>query len=170
MMMRVIFQSLTYTYPTSQLLKKTKIIFVSTERSHQEDVSNRFKKIYDGTQKSYPNGSMMLFIPLAELQTSPSFCAKILFNHMQYLGEETIFSIGGLQDLNNTVLLQNGKATSIHLLLKCLPASAGMSRPLLFQNAEPNSSNVVTMVSYQKQDHPLVITRQAKLNRNYARQ
>ncbi len=36
----------------------------------------------------------------------------------------------------------SGKTTTIHRLLKCLPASSGMSRLLLFQNAEPNSSNI----------------------------
>ena len=30
--------------------KKTKMIFVSAERSQQEDVSSRFKRIYDGMQ------------------------------------------------------------------------------------------------------------------------
>jgi hypothetical protein len=81
----------------------------------------------------------------------------------QYIGEETIFSIGGPNDLNNKILLCSGKTTTIHRLLKCLPASSGMSRLLLFQNAEPNSSNIITMVSYQKQDHELVIARQATL-------
>jgi len=82
---------------------------------------------------------------------------------MKYLGEETIFSIGGLQDLNNKIFLWNGKTTTIRHLFKCLPAPAGMSRPLLFQNAEPNSSNLVTIVSYQKKDHNLVIACQVTL-------
>jgi hypothetical protein len=93
--------------------KKTKMIFVSAEHSRQDDVSSRFKRIYDGMQKSYPNGSMMLFIPSLELQASSAFRSKIGFNHLQYIGEETIFSIGGLNDLNNKILLCNGKATTI---------------------------------------------------------
>jgi len=35
---------------------------------------------------------------------------------------------------------------SIRLLLKSIPASAGMSRPQLFQQAEPNPAGVVTIV------------------------
>jgi len=42
--------------------KKTTMLFVSAELSKCEEVSDIFKIIYDGTQKSYPNGNMSLFI------------------------------------------------------------------------------------------------------------
>jgi hypothetical protein len=75
--------------------KKTKMLFISTECSKQEKVSSLFKKIYNGTKKGYPNGSMMLFVPLADLTSSNDLCQKIFFNHTQYIGEETLISIGG---------------------------------------------------------------------------
>jgi hypothetical protein len=40
------------------------------KKSKQEEVTNLFKNSYDGTNKSYPNGSMMLFIPIANLNRS----------------------------------------------------------------------------------------------------
>ena len=59
--------------------------------------------------------------------------------------------------------LKNGKQISIHLLLKSLPASSGMTRPQLFQQAEPNHGAMVTIVTFQHQDHELVLARQAAL-------
>jgi len=44
-----------------------------------------------------------------------------------------------------------------------------MSRPLLFQNAEPNISNEVTMVTFQKEDHHHIIARQATIKEELCR-
>jgi len=60
------------------------------------------------------------------------------------------------------VTLKSGKSVSLHLLLKSIPASEGMSCPQLFQQAEPNSGAQVTIVSFQDQDRE-VITRQSTL-------
>lgn len=41
---------------------------------------------------------MMLSIPAKDIiHSPPDFRAKILFNHEKYIGEETLFSIGGFQ-------------------------------------------------------------------------
>jgi hypothetical protein len=143
--------------------KKTKMIFVSTEQSRQEEVSTIFKQIYNGTKKSYLNGSMMLFVPSTDLSRSQDLKKKKFFNYTQYIGEETLISIGGLQDLKTPVLLKNGKSLTICHLLKSLPASTEMSRPLFFQNAEPNISNVITMAIFQKEDHQHIMARQATI-------
>jgi hypothetical protein len=143
---------------------KTKMLFVSAERSKQEEVSKIFRYIYDGTQKSYPNGSMMMFIPIDVLyKSSNEFRNKIQFNHDKYIGDETLFCIGGFQNLNNIVQLKNGKSISIHHLLKSIPATQGMSQPQLFQQAEPNPAVVITIVSFQAQDREMVMARQATL-------
>jgi hypothetical protein len=144
--------------------KKTKMLFVSAKKSRQEEVSDLFKSMYDGTQKNYPNATMMLFIPLQEIKlSSPDLRKKIIFNHEKYIGDETLFSIGGLQDLNTKVKLRNDKVITLRHLLKSIPASEGMSRPQLFQQAEPNFSAVVTIVTFQAQDHALVVAHQATL-------
>jgi len=84
------------------------------------------KSIYDGTQKSYSNGSMMVFVPIADLYGSSSdFRTKLQFNHDKYIGDETLFCIGGFQNLNNLVTLKNGNSISIRMLLKSIPASEG---------------------------------------------
>ncbi len=132
---------------------KTKMLFVSLERSKQEEVSKIFRSIYDGTQNSYPDSSMMMFIPIESYtKTSNVFHTKIQFNHDKYIGEETLFCIGGFQNLNNIIHLKNGKTISIQHLLKSIPASEGMSCPQLFQQAEPNPVAVVTIVTFQAQD------------------
>jgi len=41
------------------------------------------------------------------------FHQKIQFNHEKYTGEETLFCIGGFQNLNNIIKLKNGKSLSI---------------------------------------------------------
>ena len=144
--------------------KKVKMLFVSAEKSRQQEVIRLMKLIYDGTQKSYPNGYMMLFVPIQELTNStPAFRLKIAFNHEKYIGDEALFSIGGLNDLNTTIHLTNGKQVSIRTLLQSIPASEGMSRPQLFQQVEPNFGVVVTIVTYQADDHDLVIARQSSL-------
>jgi hypothetical protein len=91
------------------------------------------------------------------------FHTKILFNHEKYLGDETLFCIGGFQDLNTMINLKNNKQVTICHLLKSLPASSGMSRPQLFQQAEPNIATMVTIVTFLGQDYELVIAWQAAL-------
>lgn len=114
--------------------KKTKMLFVSAEKSQANEVANLFKNIYDGTPKSYPNRSMVLFISLFDIQhSSPEFRDKIVFNHDKYIGDETLFSIGGFQDLKNEFTLSNGKVVTLQHLSKSIPASSGMFRPQLFQ-------------------------------------
>jgi hypothetical protein len=56
---------------------------------------------------------------------------KILFNHQKFIGDENLFSIGGLNDLNKIIKLKNNKQASIRHLLKSLPASEGMSSTII---------------------------------------
>jgi hypothetical protein len=94
--------------------KCTKTLFVSAEKTKQDEVSSLFKQIYDGTGKSYPNGYMLLYIPIQDIVTStPEVRAKIAFNHEQYIGDEALLSIAVLNDLNTSVLLKNGKKVTI---------------------------------------------------------
>jgi len=92
-----------------------------------------------------------------------NFVTKIQFNHDKYIGDETLFCIGGFQNLNNIIQIKNGKSISICHLLKSIPATKGMSRPQLFQQAEPNPAAVVTIVTFQAQDREMVMARQATL-------
>jgi hypothetical protein len=114
---------------------KVKILFVSDEKSKQQEVSRLMKTIYGGIQKSYPNGYMMLFIPMKNITNStPTFCTKIVFNNEKYIGNEALFSIGGLYDLNTLITLKNGKKITICALLQSIPASKGMSNPNYFMS------------------------------------
>jgi len=92
-----------------------------------------------------------------------NFVTKIQFNHDKYIGDETLFCIGGFQNLNNIIQIKNGKSISICHLLKSIPAIKGMSRSQLFQQAEPNPAAVVTIVTFQAQDREMVMARQATL-------
>lgn len=131
--------------------KKTKMLFVSAERSKQEIIIDFFKILYDGEPKQYPQGSMMLFIPLTESSHySMEYRSKIMFNHDKFNGDEAAVCIGGLKDLKTLIKLKNGSIVSLQTLLKGFPASQGMSRSLLFQHIEPNATRVVAMATYQK--------------------
>jgi hypothetical protein len=80
--------------------KKVKMLFISTKKSKQQEVIRLMKLIYDGTPKFYPNGYMMLFVPIQDITNStPAFRAKIVFNHKKFIRNEALFSIGGLNDL-----------------------------------------------------------------------
>lgn len=140
------------------------MLFVSSEKSKQEEVSTLLKLIYNGTKKSYPNGMMMMFIPIQDIYKNDiEFQSKIQFNHEKYIGDETLFCIGGVNNLNTIIKLKNGQSISIRLLIKSIPASAGMFRPQLFQQAEPNHGAMVTIVTFQASDRELVMARQSTL-------
>jgi len=146
--------------------KKTKMLFVSSEKSKYKEATEFFKMLYDGSPKAYPNGSMMLFIPLRDgAGASSDYREKNSFNHDKYNGDEETVCIGGLQDLDSKITLATGKSITIRELLKSYPASPGMSRPVLFQHVENNSSGQEVIVSYQKAD-PLVKLWQAALERD----
>jgi hypothetical protein len=142
------------------------MIFVSTEKTKTEEVSNLFRTIYDRKPKAYPNGAMMIFIPMNEdTQYSPDYRKKLIFNHESFIGKEDAITINGLQNLNNELSLKNGDKISINMLLKSLPASQGMSRPKLFQFVEPNSSGITTLATFQTQDKPFIEKRKENLEK-----
>ncbi len=144
--------------------KKSKMIFVTSEKSKQQQLSEYFQTLYDGSCKEYPNGAMLLFIPLLEnTQLTPEYRNKIIYNHERYLGEEAAICIGGLQDLKNITTLKNGMKIPLRMLLKSIPASQGMSRPQLFHFVEPNSSGMVTLATFNASDKTYIETRKHSL-------
>jgi hypothetical protein len=133
--------------------KSTKMIFVCAERSKQIEAAPILLALYDGTSKEYPNGIMLLFIPLHNgIQYEPSYRQKVIFNHKQYLGQETATSIHRLRDLDTPVKLRNDQTVTLRLLLRSLPVSSGMSHPQLFQLVESNPTGMVTLAIYQHTD------------------
>jgi hypothetical protein len=137
--------------------KRTKMLFISARKSRQDKASTLFKQIYHGTRKSYPNGYIMLYIPILEIvNSSPDIRAKIAFNHKKYTGEEALSSICGLNDLNTPLKLKNGKTVMIRTLLQSIPATEGMSRPQLFQTVEAKFTTLATIVTCQASDQKLV--------------
>jgi hypothetical protein len=145
--------------------KKTKMLFISAEKSEVPQLTMFFKSLYDGKPKSYPNGTMMVFIPLNDgTLSSAEYRSKIIYNHKQTLGDQMALSIGGLQNLNNMIQLKSlNQQISLQSLLKNFPATKGMSSPVLFQHVESNFSNTITMVVFQKADHSFIIDRQSSL-------
>ncbi len=144
--------------------KSIKMLFVQTERTKQHEVGKFFSQLYDGTSKQYPNGIMLLFIPLYDhIHHEPAYRQKVIYNHERYLGEEEALCIHGLQDFNNTVQLKSGQQVTIRLLLRSLPATLGMSRPQLFQMVETDSTKDVVIVTYQKKDKEYVNERKMNL-------
>jgi hypothetical protein len=144
--------------------KKTKMLFISAERSKQKETATFFTELYDGTVKDYPNGATMIFIPLySGIVYSPDQRDKIIFNHEAFIGSEEAMCIGGLSDLNTPIKIKGGQEIPLRILLKSLPATHGMSRPQLFQLAEPNISGVTTIVTFQFTDKPYIESRKSTL-------
>jgi hypothetical protein len=140
--------------------KKEKMLFISGEKSRVPVLNTFFKELYDGRSIQYPNASMMVYIPFHEgTHMSPQFREKILYNHQKYNGQCSVLAVGGLHNLNTMVKLKTGQLTSLRELLKSIPATPGMTRPLLFQHFEPNSLKTVHMAIYQKMDHDHVMER-----------
>ncbi len=140
--------------------KSKKMIFIHTEKSKQDEVAAIMAQIYDGTTKPYPNGNMMLFIPLqSNIQYDASYRQKVIYNHEQFIGEEMALAIHGLQDPDFGVTLKNGQVITIRMLLRSIPATQGMNRPQLFQLAETNASKDTIIVTHQKVDKEKVHAR-----------
>ncbi len=134
------------------------MLFVSAEKSKMDEVSTLLKTIYKGAPKSYPNGSMMLLIPIHEIQpSSTNLRTKTFFNHEKDIGNATLFSIGGFNDLTTEIKPKNGKVVTLCHLLKSISASNGMTCPQLFQQAETNIAAVTTIVTFQAQDWVYVL-------------
>jgi len=73
------------------------MIFIHTEKSKQHEVTQVLTNIYDGTSKKYPNGNMMLFIPMHDnIKYDSHYRQKVIYIHEQYLGDEVAISIHGL--------------------------------------------------------------------------
>jgi hypothetical protein len=150
--------------------KKAKMLFVLAEKSQQDKVVEFFKQVYNGSPKAYPNGSMMIFIPLRDgTSMSTEYRSKILFNHDNFNGTQKAMCIGGLQDLNNKITLSTGNTITLRELLKSFPASPGMSRPFLFQQVEHNASSEMLMVAYQKADAAFIKHHQGTLESDIRR-
>jgi hypothetical protein len=137
--------------------KSKKMIFIHTEKFKQHEVAEVLTKIYDGTSKAYPNGNMMLFIPMHDnIQYDAAYRQKVLYNHEEFLGEESAIAIHGLQHPDLGVILKHGPSVSLRMLLQSLPATQGMSRPQLFQLIETNATKDVIIATFQKADKELV--------------
>jgi hypothetical protein len=144
--------------------KKTKMLFISVECSKQQQITSFFSDMYDGSTKDYPNGAMMLFIPLFDgITYSHEQRDKIIFKHETFIGTEEAMCIGGLSDLNNTIEIKGGHQVSLRMLMKSMPATQGMSHSQLFQFVEPNISGVTTIVTFQSCDKPFIDARKAYL-------
>jgi hypothetical protein len=144
--------------------KKTKMLFISAEKSKQNVVATFFRDLYDGSKRDYPNGAMMLFVPLYDgVNYSPEQRNKIIYNHESFLGAEEAISIGGLADLNTPIKIKGGHEIPLRLLLKSLPATQGMSRSQLFQFVEPNISGVITLATFQSVDKEYIEKRKLTL-------
>jgi len=128
------------------------MLFISAERSKQNELTTLYKTLYNGSSKLYPNCTKMLFISLTyDTLSSTPFWEKIYYNHEKCIGEETVHRIGGLQDLKTLIHIKGSpQQISIHTLLKSLPASPGITSSQLYHHAEPNSTSKVTMVVYHK--------------------
>jgi hypothetical protein len=154
--------------PFRSIGKSAEMIFVRAERSKKDIVRDFFLEIYDGTPKKYPRGDMLLFIPVAsklEVDYTDSQRAKFLFNHMTYLGDEDCVAITGLAALETDVTLKDNSVITIRTLLKSLPASPGMSRTRLFQVVDPHPTKDCVLVTFQRNDRPLVEDRQFTLGK-----
>jgi hypothetical protein len=144
--------------------KKTKMVYITGEKSRQSEIAAYFCSLYVGAPKEFPNGATMMFIPLNEgTAYSPEECTRYIFNHESFLVDEAALCIGGLQDINTKIRLKNDQIMTIRMLLKSIPATQGMSQSQLFQFIEPNTSGMVTLATYQSKDKLLVEARQQSL-------
>jgi hypothetical protein len=129
--------------------KKRKMLFVSGEKSKQDQVTNFFKALNNSESKQYPNASMMLLIPFNDgTYMSPQFRDKFLFNHKKFNGQSEVLAVGGLRDLQTEVQLKTGQKITLRELVKSIPASQGISYPLLFQHFKENSSRTIHMAVF----------------------
>jgi hypothetical protein len=139
--------------------KSTDMIFVRAELSKKDEARHILQNLYDGTNKSYPRGEMLLMIPIVsklEDEFTPDQRDKFIYNHEKYLGNEDCTAIYGLGDLNTMVTLCNKTIVSLRTLLKGIPSPPGASKLRMFHFVDPNATQMCTLVTFQKNDHPLI--------------
>ncbi len=140
------------------LENSTKMIFVCSEWLTQVEVRDFFSKLFDETSKDYPNGIMLLYIPLNDNITyEPGYRQKVIFNHDNYLGNEAALCIQGMADLNTNAVLKNSTQVSLQLLLRSLPAPKGMQTSQLFRLVEQSNSGNVILAPYYEEDQEIYI-------------
>lgn len=96
------------------------MIFVRAERSKKDEARKVLQELYDSTPKAYPQGKMLLFIPVKsrlEEGYTPSQRDKFLFHHNKYLGMEDCMAIFSFKDLNTMIMLKTGVKVTLHMLL-----------------------------------------------------
>jgi hypothetical protein len=104
------------------------MLFITGEKSRQNEIAAYFCTLYDETPKEYPNGAMMMFIPLNKGTIyTPEECTPYIFNNKSFLGDEAALCIGSLEDINTKIRLKNDQTITIHTLLKSIPMTQGMS-------------------------------------------
>jgi len=75
-------RSLMYTSAIFLPTNRKQRCYLYPQKSKQEQIINFFKTLYDGEPQQYPQGSMMLFIPLTDnSHYSKEYRSKIMFNH-----------------------------------------------------------------------------------------
>mmetsp|Transcript_22851 Transcript_22851/g.32746 ORF Transcript_22851/g.32746 Transcript_22851/m.32746 type:complete len:344 (+) Transcript_22851:537-1568(+) len=130
-----------------------KIIFVSTESSRMEKMTNFFSSLYDGSAKRYPYCAPFLFIPLYKCNLSSEFRAQLIRMHQERIGESLkAWTIKGWQSLNTRILLQGPDGSTlpstVKELLLSLPASPGMVTSQLFISIEPQVNSAYYLAVY----------------------
>ena len=130
-----------------------KIIFISTEVSRMEKMTNFFSSLYDGSAKRYPYCAPFLFVPLYRCNLSREFRAQLIRMHQDRVGESvTATTIKGWHSLDSQIMLQapDGSTTpsTVKEVLLCLPGSPGMATPHLFLNIEPQVNSTFCLAVY----------------------
>lgn len=148
-----------------------RILFVSTEVSKMEKMTQHFSSLYDGSSKKYPYCAPFLFVPLYKCTLSHEFRAQLIRMHVDRVGESLkAITIKGMHSLETTVGLKtssgNPTYSTVKELLLGLPASQGMVTHFLFQNIEPQVNSDFYLAVYAAENEVILEERLKSLTKD----
>lgn len=148
-----------------------KLIFVSTETSKMEKMTNFFSSLYDGSTKRYPYSAPFLFVPLYKCNLSKEFREQLIRMHQDRIGESLkAWTVKGWHSLDAEILLQgtdgSTMTSTVKDLLLSLPASPGMVTPTLFVSIEPQINSTYFLAVYAAANEDLLEGRLKSLTKD----
>lgn len=135
---------------------KVNVIFVAVARDRLKQGMDYFCNMYNGENKKVPNGIMLLFVPLYQIQLTPEMRDRIGQEQRSWQDSEIACFVQGFKDLSTVLTLKDGSKCTLRSLLLRFPNHHSSIRPALFHGVDrrPESVDWITL-KYHRDDNEI---------------
>jgi len=126
---------------------RVNVIFVAVARDKLKQGMEYFCNMYDGENKKVPNGVIMLFVPLYQIQLTQEMREQIGQEQRAWQDSEVACFVNGFQDLMTPITFRDGTKGSLRSLLLRFPNHTTSARRALFHGVDrrPESTDWITL-------------------------